>query len=223
MAGFDQFLGGSANDAGAATIVLTTGATVAAGSRIVLGVAGGNGAGSTLSSVTGGGLTWTIDKSGAPAFFNIYLVSAPAPVGLASGTAITANYSGITSGRAILGLSLTGAPIVGTVPALTTGAVAAWATASASVSAGSALVAFAINQDNGSSGNTITAPSVEDGEVNAGAATYDAVLAHRLEATAGSVTVAGTWATAVSWGAIVAEYKDPPASIWVPHRMPLGV
>ena len=90
---FDKNLGTLAQNVGSTTMGLTTSAPASAQSRVfVFVVWAGSG---TLSSVSGGGLTWTVDGQ-APGPYNDYRVgiaSASAPSGLASGTVITATFS----------------------------------------------------------------------------------------------------------------------------------
>jgi hypothetical protein len=94
---FDASLGGTAFTTGTSTTAAhTTTAAAAAGSRIIVCV-GDFSPTVTVSSVSGGGLTWVKDAqdstttSGHSARGAVF--SADAPSGLASGTTITATYS----------------------------------------------------------------------------------------------------------------------------------
>jgi hypothetical protein len=103
---FDQQLAKNETAVGGTTQTLTTGNAVASGGFITL-LVGWFGAGS-LSSVTGGSLTWSIDKTIANGSVHIALVSAQAAAGLASATVLTANYSASVTSRAVAGCSFTG-------------------------------------------------------------------------------------------------------------------
>jgi hypothetical protein len=91
---FDSNLGTHAENVASTTMNLTTTAAASSQSRVFAFIvwAGSN----TLSSVSGVGLTWTVDGQ-APGPYNDYRVaiaSAPAPSGLASGTVLTATFTG---------------------------------------------------------------------------------------------------------------------------------
>jgi hypothetical protein len=195
-------------DSAATTIPFTTTVTVAAGATIFLGVSWGDQT-VTLSSVSGGGLSWTIDKQ-SPGNGNCgcAVVSAYAAAGLASGTVITATYSAAVAGRGIGGLSLTG--VVTSSPLdTTTGpsdfSTAAWTT-STTIQAGSVIIAVAHgSQTNDSS--TVTAPSVEALDFNGGSGTFCQTVCYRIEAVGGAYTVAGTWTGTEVGTAISAAYK----------------
>lgn len=191
-------LGTAFADPSTTTIALTTTAAVAAGAQINL-VAGWFNA-VTISGASGGALTWTVDKQGhptTPALSNSAVVRAPAPAGLASGTTITITFSGGAVARNIAGTSFTGvatsSPVDGTPPATTGGVTTtAWASSSATILAGSMLIAGAYNETNDFN-NTPTSPSVQDVIVHNTASGVSSVTCHRIEASAGTYTVAGTW------------------------------
>jgi hypothetical protein len=126
---FDASLGGTAFTTGTSTTAAhTTTAAAAAGSRIIVCV-GDFSPTVTVSSVSGGGLTWVKDAqdstttSGHSARGAVF--SADAPAGLASGTTITATYSATTDARWICAQSFTGLAtgasgyLTGTPPAAT--------------------------------------------------------------------------------------------------------
>ncbi len=103
-------IGTNTNAAGSSG-TLTTTAVVPSGALIVLGVGWGQSPARTLSSVSGGSLSWTIDHqqpfSGAIEW-GYAVVSAQAPAGLASGTVLTATMSGAELGLLICGSYTTG-------------------------------------------------------------------------------------------------------------------
>jgi hypothetical protein len=90
-----------------ATIALVTSNTVAAGHYIVGFVSQRLGGQFTVTGVSGGGLTWTVDAvepgvAGQTTSTSVF--SAQAPAGLASSSTITATLSGSTSSRKVMGL-----------------------------------------------------------------------------------------------------------------------
>lgn len=199
------------------TLTLTTTATVASGGFIVF-FAHWFLTGRVLSSVTGGGLSWNIDVQGFDAAdpnMNAAIVSAQAPAGLASGTVLTATWDGTASSISLGAMSFTGvktsSPLDTTAAALAvTPAAAGWTTRSASIQAGSALVATSWDQDGISGTSTPTAPSLEafdvlDCGVNVKTAAY------RIESSAGSYTVAGTYSSNTRSVTVGAAYLAEPA------------
>lgn len=84
------------------TLPVTTSGAIAAGSRIILCV--GWRTATTLSSCSGGSLTWTIDRQLQDASLarNGAFVSAYAAAGLASGTVITLTFSGNTTAKLVV-------------------------------------------------------------------------------------------------------------------------
>src|SRR3954467_3304674 len=90
------------NGGNASTIPITTTAAVTAGNRIVAKFFYTS-TFQTVSGVSGGGLTWTVDAvgnfGGGAAKSNVVIASAPAPAGLASGTVITCTLSGLANAQ----------------------------------------------------------------------------------------------------------------------------
>lgn len=217
-------IGTFGDDTSATTIALTTTQNVASNGFIVLPVGWGD-ATKTLSSVSGGSLTWTIDKQGNAGNGSngcSAIVSAQAPSGLASGTVITATYSGATVGRAIGGTSFTG---VATSTPLDTSsgptdfaATTAWTTASTTIAAGSVLVGVA-HCTNTNDTSTITSPSVELQDFGGGAGTFGQTVGSRIEPAGGSVTVAGTWSGSEQGTTNAAAYKAAAATALPPRPM----
>ena len=95
-------------DTSQSTLPVTTSGTIASGSKIILSV--GWRTATTLSSVAGGSLTWTIDRQivNAAATQHAALVTADAPSGLASGTTITLTFSGNTTAKIVSVEEVTG-------------------------------------------------------------------------------------------------------------------
>lgn len=187
--------GTAANDAGATTIAVNTSANIAVGGFIVASV-GWWSAAQTLSSVTGGGLTWAIAIQRKHASNNVSdaIVYAQAPSGLASVTTLTANFSGSVNGRQIGISSFAGVTTSSPVDTTATGdnTTTAW-TVSGTVAAGSLLIGTSHADDFRTS--TITSPSIEALDWNDGANTGQ-TTGYRIEATGGTYAVAGTWNTA---------------------------
>jgi hypothetical protein len=196
------------SDGGSATIAFTTTATVAAGSFIVVGL--GWFTSVTLSSVAGGGLTWTIDKQGGggDAVDQNAIVSAQAPSGLASSTTITATLSaGSSPARVIGGASFTGVktslPVdvtAGPTQVTATG----WSTGSMTVAAGSLIVGVNFNGAT-SSGNTPTSPAAEMWD-RTHADGFECVAEYRIESSAGSYAVDGTYGASTKHSNIGVAY-----------------
>ena len=196
-----QNIGTATGDPGSTTIAFTTSQVVASSGFIVLTV-GWFDNGATLSSVSGGGLTWTIDKQGKGAVSNSQnsaIVSAQAPSGLASSTSITATFSAAVVAREIGGTSFTG--VATTTPAeATDGPVtidgtpsSTYTTNSVAISAGSMLFAATYNETTNTT-STPAAGCTEAIDLNyAGGTTLTSN--YRIEASAGSYTVGGTWAS----------------------------
>jgi hypothetical protein len=90
------------------TVADTTTSSVTAGNKIIGVVTWWGGAGFSLSSVAGGALTWTIDRQNTGTGYRMALISADAPSGLASSTAITATFTGSSEARGIRFLQVDG-------------------------------------------------------------------------------------------------------------------
>jgi hypothetical protein len=207
-------LGHAAGDPALGTIAFTTTSPVASGGFIVLSVGWFDGT-ATLSSVAGGGLTWTIDFQGKAGVTSdrVALVSAQAPAGLASGTTITATFSAATPvAREIGGTSFTGVATSSPVDVALGAAVAVspsaagWTSGSLSVAAGSVMIATCYNES-GNFTNTVTAPSLQAVLMPNAASPTSQVTCYRIESSAGSVSVAGTWSTAATSGTGAVAYK----------------
>jgi hypothetical protein len=220
--GIDQpSLGEFAQDTSGSSIALTTAASAASGSLIVLSLTWVS-TSETLSSVSGGGLTWSIDKqatnAGSAGFICSAIVSAQAPAGLASGTSITATLSGSAlGGRSLGATSLTGiatsSPLDTTSgPTSNSGSGTAWASASTTIQAGSILLGLAVDFSSADT-STPTSPSVEAHDFGAGGTSFEQTVVYRIEPSAGPYTVAGAWSASVdNWSVICAAYKAAAAT-----------
>lgn len=223
-------VGEFAQDSASTTIALTTGATVAAGGFIVLAACWAQ-SGITMSSVAGGSLSWTIDTQGISpdsSQCSGAVISAQAPSGLASGTTITATLSSSSpGGRSITATSFTGVKTSAPagVNSLVAGpaGVAAWASGSLAIAAGSLIACLSVDFS-GQQTSTVTGPSVEAHDLG-DAGGFAQTTCYRIESGAGSYTVAGTWSANVTGGIVVAvEYQAAPAVTPGPgDNPPIGV
>jgi hypothetical protein len=209
-------IGELADDTAGTTVAFNTSQTVASNGFIVLSVTWIVTAGQTLSTVSGGGLTWAIDKQGGiggAGQSNAAIISAQAPAGLASGTTITATYSASTPGaRAICGTSFTGvlsAAALDTTNGPTLNSGTAWATGSTTLLAGSVLVACSVDVTDLHT-STVTAPSVEAHDFGDGG--FAETTCYQIGTTAGSYTVAGTWSSSATGLTNAAAYKAAPTA-----------
>lgn len=223
---FDQNLGAAQDATGTTsttTIALTTSAAAVTGSRVFVVV---NWFGvRTLSSVSGGGLTWVVDKSQTNGSDRVAIASADAPSGLASGTVITATLSGVATGKAIGGASATG--IVtgssgyldvtgGNNPAAGT----AWTSGNITTTNANDFiiaVAMADTSNNGMS-STPTSPSIEIHDQPFNAAGEGMTSAYRIETVTGTIAIAGAWNLSATVGTTVAiaSYKAAAAAAKIP-------
>lgn len=205
----DTLLGsrGYAPGSSSTSFNFTTTAAVASGAFIVVSWGYFPTPNASVSSVSGGGLTWTVDKSGIGETGSfpgggttVGFASAQAPSGLASGTTITVNLSGTTDPDVVVGgASFTGvatsSPVDGTPPSLTgtDGSGTGWATTSQTLAAGSLLVGVCYHPLSGSSlTNTPTSPAAEIFDTSDGIGGV-AVMEYRVAGSGGSYNVAGTW------------------------------
>jgi hypothetical protein len=208
----DQVLGGNVNDASSSSIAQVTGAAVAVGGFIIIGFCCQPAL--SVSSVTGGGLTYTVDIQDNSQFVRFGIISAQAPAGLASGTTITINFSGASAARGIDIISLTGVKSTGTVVDVTKTIVSNvasdlnWSTGNVTLAAGSVLISM--NVVDGAFTSTIIGPSVEDIDQNAGVGSFSNQLNHRIGTTAGTYTVAGAYNANCTWYLLGAAYLAQP-------------
>lgn len=214
-------LGTRTSDPVSASITLTTTATAAANSYIVLAL-GYFASNELITTVTGGSLTWAVApgtnqfKAGGTA---VGIVTAQAPAGLPSSTVITVNFAvSDPQAFAIGATSFTGVKtsgeieLSGTNPAGTTADANPWSSASRSISAGSVLIAADYSAVTGA-GNTATSPSIEAWEATDVVDAYGCAMVYRIEPSAGSYTAGGQWAGAgtgaTSYVALLAAAAAP--------------
>ena len=208
---FDKSLGARTDNAAGTTMALTTNAAAVTGSRVFAFVVW-NDAARTLTSVTGGALTWTVDvQSRDDNNDHVAIASADAPLGLASGTVLTATFSGSVTHGLIAGASFTGVSAGAFLDATgnrVQGAVTAWNATVTTTVPGDLVLAYSVIDANTTS--TATTPNVEIHDF--GDASYYgwSTSTYRLAASAGATTVNGTWASAsgaVGTVTVAAAYK----------------
>jgi hypothetical protein len=189
------------------SISLTTTAAVAVGGYVVaeLGWFGTQ----TVTGATVAGNTATIIVQGANGSDGACLVGYYASGGLSSGVTITVTMSAAGTQDGVLG-AMSFAGVDSTTPvSSTTGptgaATTAWATPSATLAAGGAMVSGARKEGFAVSSNTPASGVTEAFDVSFN--DNGNVLAYRIEAAGGSFTVGGTWNAAntnVNVGAVLA-------------------
>jgi hypothetical protein len=190
---FDRSLGTKTENVGGTTMTLTTAGAAAAGSRVFV---EWNNSTRTLTSLAGGGLTWTVDFQAKESNNNhLAIASANAPAGLPSGTVLTATFSGSVTHGLIAAASFTGIAGTSAVDGTgsTTGAgVRAWSASVTTTNATDLVLAFSTIDANTTSTATAPATEIHDfGDVNF----YGwATTAYSTAAAAGAQTIAGTWA-----------------------------
>ena len=179
------------------SITLTTGSAVATGGFIVLGV--GNfdwNVAVSVGTVTGGGLTWTVDKEHAPGggVDGFAIISAQAPSGLAASTVITVPFVGGNGFYPILGgCSFTGvatsSPVDGTPLGVNGTGSTTWTSGSYAITAGSVIVGGAY-ADSGDSMAATAGTELWDRNNGGGPSSHGV---YRIEASGGSYAVSGSW------------------------------
>lgn len=210
-------LGNFAQDSALSIVPVLTAQPAAAGTRVIFAFTWFGAL--TLTSIDGGGLTWSIDNQqrGGGGSANIGIGSAYAPSGLPAGTTVNGNLSGSSAGgNSGCGLSLNGvlaAAPLDTIDGPVNTATTAWTTNGMTIADGSVIVAASSNFHTFAT-SLPTAPSVEDQDFGVSPTAFALTVCHRIEAVGGSFTVAGTWsASTVGNGQTTAvAYKAAPAS-----------
>jgi hypothetical protein len=178
-------------------MTLTTTAAASAASRVVLYVVWLHGT-RTLSSVSGGGLTWTIDRQVKNASnFRIAIASASAPFGLAPGQVLRASFSGSVTHGLIAAASFTGISPTSPVDASAStiqGGVVGWSADVTSTNANDLVVGLSTIDANATS--IPTAPNTEVHDFGNTSFFSWATTTYRIDTTAGLKTVNGTWSRA---------------------------
>jgi hypothetical protein len=193
----DRSLGTKTDNVASTNITLTTSGAVPAGSRVFAFVDWNNST-RTLTSVTGGGLTWTVDVQAKATNSNIRqaIASALAPAGLPGSTVLTATFSGSVGHGLIAAASFTG--IAATTPldattSNTQAGVTAWSCALTTTNASDLVLGWSTIDANATSTAAVPGTEIHDfGDANY----YGwATSVYRIETSAGAKTVSGTWST----------------------------
>jgi hypothetical protein len=210
--------GTNGNDSVTTSLTVTTTSAVASGGFIVMAFSWFDpGAHNPTISFSGGGLSWTVDKQGhlVGGFEDgVAIGSAQAPAGLASSTVLTVTLSAsIASQSAIVGVSSftgvkTTSPVDGTPLGLTSAATAAWSTGNYAITAGSLIFAMCAAEDVFT--NTMSAGT----EAWEGTSSFvHSAGGYRIEPSAGSYPVSGTWSSAgTNVNSAVAYLAQPSAA-----------
>lgn len=219
MAALDATLGTRYDATGGTSPTLTTSAAAAAGTRIILFAGWTTGpVAAHMTSVTGGGLTWVVDRNDDDEvnFFGTGIASADAPSGLASSTVITMNFDGSAAQVASAAASFTGVATgasgyvdVTVAPASAT--TAAWSSG-AMVTTQDDVLVVAVYGDNTRT-STTTGPATELFDFNGGGGFNCMTVAYQIVTTAGSTTISGTWdTTPIDWQAVGVGYEVAPGA-----------
>lgn len=212
--------------AGSTTVAMVTTATVASGGFIVCGVA--NDPTGTVSSVASSpALTWSAgaeikQAANATSGDNVAIVWAQAPSGYAIGGVITVTFSGSVVARQLACLSFTliatSSPIDGT-PVSATQATAGWSSGNYVTSDAAAIVAA--SEVDTATTNTTTSPSIEVADFQEAVAGNTLAVEYRIDATSGTRTVAGTWASGSDGVVVATAFKGAAAGGAAVVRGPL--
>ena len=199
----DVNLGTTAPGGSGATIALTTTATAAANTWIM--VAMGTFGGATLSSGSdnGPGLTWVDVANAANGSVRAHFMRAWAPSGMASGTIITATMSGSTGERKIGAVSFTGANSASALEnsATATGSGTAFSVSPTAATSDALVILSAALNTNSNWTNAGQANTVENLDWQFSGSSC-AAHGHRIVTSSGSNTVGGTWGASNTWAAI---------------------
>jgi hypothetical protein len=211
-------LGTNANGAGTSG-TLTTSAIVPSGALAGLCIGWGVAAAATITSISGGGLTWTVDHSqpfNGAINWGFAVASAQAPAGLAASTVITVNMTGggvlglLIGGWYCTGLD-TGAPVdVHTGQNQTADP---WSTGNVSTTVADTLV-IGGSLRNGQGTNTPSGGANELQDFQYATEQWSQCTEYKILSAAGSVSLDGTWnapAGTPDVAAALVAYKAAPA------------
>jgi hypothetical protein len=232
MSSLDAFLGqNSAN--GLASVVVTTTAPAASGTRIIAYVSWFHPSSASMTVSGGTGMSWSSLGQVNNGSDRYALWTSNAPSGLASGQAVTATSA---SGAGGVLMSLTSAADVGTIDVV--GGGSSPGATGANWSTGSIAPTQTGGWMTGGSGNetaTTTSSTPTNGTEITGSDAWNsgagqgAVAHYLIPASTASQALTGTWSTSSTANTGLSVSYNPgtpsaPASpTWSPHRMPLGV
>lgn len=210
----DQANIGTKAATGVLSTTFDTTATVAVGGMLVV-LNGRFNAGTPTATmaVSGGGLTWVNTLLGTSGNMKLYISTALAPAGLASGTTLTVTQSSGTGDITLVASSYLGlASATPTAQNSTATATTAWASGTVGAANGDLLVGGAWG-DGSLVTSTATGPGVERVDFNSATTNESVTLIDKLTVT-GSDSLAGTWsATIDAIGAAASFTASPDAGI----------
>lgn len=210
---------GTKNQQASTTCTLVTGATVASGALLIVGV--GDFGVTTITQTTSGGLTWSNLTKITSGSINAQIWYAFAPSGLASGTSLVWTSS-LAVDWLMGGFSLLGIDTSGTVVAQngTSASTTAFSTGSMAAGTGNAVVGVAFEDGSGTATSTITTDT-QINNFNNAAQTEAFTMGYDLNSS-GSDSIVGNWSTAVSHccagGVFKAAAGAAAASLVIPRR-----
>lgn len=220
---------GTNNSTAGTGVTLTTTASVPSGALAILVISWGDTNSRTLSSVSGGSLTWAIDHQLTynPAGFGygIAVVSAQAPAGLASSTVISITLSGTVIGSSIAGAYCTGLD-TSSAKDVSNGqgqsGVAGWDTTTATTTVADTLLWGGCFKDGGGTQtNAATGGATELHDFQFPAEGWATATEYNILSATASASLTGTWtgSTATGVSAFVA-YKGggPAVANWRPDQ-----
>jgi hypothetical protein len=208
----DKTLGQLAQNASASTIKLTTSAAAVTGSRVFVFVDWWSASG-TLSSLSGGGLTWSIDGQVKDSTgYHTAIASAGATNGLAAGSVLTATFSQSVLSGLISAASFTGiapsSPLDVSSTNLQDG-VRAWTGSVTTTNANDLVLGWSGIDKNTT--NTAASPNIKLFDFGNGPFGESATAEYQIVTATGGKTVNGSWGSASGATAnstVVVAYKS---------------
>ena len=209
---------GTANTTSGNAVLTTTGAAPA--NSVVFFIVGWSFSSAvTLTGVTGGSLTWTIDYQqpfSGVAEWGYALVSAQAPAGLGSSAVLTGTYSGVVTASMIAGAYCTGLATSGVADVHDgqgQGAATNWDTTATSTTFSDTLVLGGSIHD-GLATNTPTGGASALSDFQNATEAWSMCVEYKILASIQSTSLTGTWSSGANnvTNAFVA-YKGVPAGI----------
>lgn len=197
---------------GAPSITLTTTATVPSGALVILLLGLEGGTAPAVSSTAGGGLSYSTDKSLAYTNivdWNVSIISAQAPAGLASSTGITVTFNqsliGLVAGCYCTGLETSSVKDID--DGQGQASVTSWDTSATSTTVADTLVIGASLHD-GLETNTATGGATELHDFQIVAQQFSLCTEYKILSSTASTSLTGTWtgSAAINTSAFVA-YK----------------
>ncbi|MBV9808688.1 MAG: choice-of-anchor D domain-containing protein [Solirubrobacterales bacterium] len=211
---FDHNLGTHIENAGSTTMKMTTTAAASTGARVFAFVSWASTTPRTLSSLSGGGLTWTVDgQVKGPYNYSIGIASANAPNGLPSATTLTATFSGSVNHGNMAAASFLGVATSTPVDVVATNSqngVDNWTASITTVNPNDLILGASIRD--ALVANTATAPNVLIQTFQNPNFYSSLTSEYQIVTSPGPETVAGTWAGntagSIENATVVVAYKS---------------